>query len=235
MSYLFVDDDHKFKYEKKNTYYCPGCEGRTSHTYVRIINEPFNNSLLLRSLCDSCEHLEIWMKEFDLYYPDGNLYPDIDPTVTFLGESLIYPKEDPVAPTPTIDMPDEVKIIFKESSSVLGLSPRASAALSRLALDMLLPYLGETKGTINDRIGQLVQKGLPIEIQQSLDALRVIGNNAVHPGEMDLKDDRQTAITLLELLNFIVEDRITRPKKIHHLYAKLPPKAIEHIEKRDKK
>jgi hypothetical protein len=63
--------------------------------------------------------------------------------------------------------------------------------------------------------------------------VRVIGNNAVHPGELDLKDDQQTATSLFGPINIIAETMITQPKEIDAMYQKLPagPKAA--IEDRD--
>ena len=76
-------------------------------------------------------------------------------------------------------------------------------------------------------------KGLPPTIQQSLDYCRVVGNNAVHPGEIDLNDSPEIAQQLFGMINFIVDDRISRPKEIAALYMKLPEKARAAIEKRD--
>lgn len=70
-------------------------------------------------------------------------------------------------------------------------------------------------------------------MQQSLDAVRVIGNNAVHPGVMDPEDVADVCNSLFALVNVIVEDRITRPKMVEAVYATLPPKAREAVEKRD--
>ena len=64
----------------------------------------------------------------------------------------------------------------------------------------------------------LVEKGLPLRLQQALDAVRVIGHAAVHPGEMDLKDDQETAGALFGLVNFIVEKMIAEPKEVERLY-----------------
>jgi len=71
-------------------------------------------------------------------------------------------------------------------------------------------------------------------IQQALDAVRVIGNNAVHPGEIDLRDDAETATRLFELLNLIVDVTITQPRKVAEMYDKLPESSRQAIEKRDK-
>ncbi len=61
----------------------------------------------------------------------------------------------------------------------------------------------------------------------------MIGNNAVHPGELDLTDDTETATGLFNLLNFVVQDRIAAPKERQKLFAKLPQKAVAAIKKRD--
>ena len=86
---------------------------------------------------------------------------------------------------------------------------------------------------IDDDIASLVKKGLPVEVQEALDSLRVIGNEAVHPGEMDLRDDVGTATALFGLLNFVVKDRIAEPKERKRLFGLLPERKREAIAKRD--
>lgn len=99
-----------------------------------------------------------------------------------------------------------------------------------------MPYLGEQGKRIDDDIASLVKKGLRIEIQQALDSVRVIGNESVHPGEIDLRDDPDTANALFGLVNVIVEDRISQPKKISEIYSGLPAnKSLKRIEDRDKR
>jgi hypothetical protein len=78
-----------------------------------------------------------------------------------------------------------------------------------------------------------LDKAYPVEVQQALDVLRVVGNNAVHPGEFDVTDDTETALALCECLNVIVEQRIAQPKRIELLYSRLPEGAREAIVKRD--
>ena len=66
-----------------------------------------------------------------------------------------------------------------------------------------------------------------------MDAVRVIGNEAVHPGTLDLKDDVDTATRLFDLLNIIAEQMISNPRHVKELYAKLPEAKRKAIEKRD--
>ena len=103
----------------------------------------------------------------------------------------------------------------------------------RLGIQNLCVHLEEKGGNLNDDIGRLVDKGLRTEIQQALDAVRVIGNNAVHPLQMDLKDDHQTCGTLFALINMIVEDCIARPNATKAIYEQLSAGALEQIERRD--
>src|SRR5688572_10249423 len=84
----------------------------------------------------------------------------------------------------------------------------------RLAIKKLCAELGETGKNINDDIASLEKKGLDKRVQQALDIVRVIGNDAVHPGQIDLRDDRDTATKLFGLVNLIAEKMITEPKHV---------------------
>ena len=154
-------------------------------------------------------------------------------TPTFwLDEKIIYPPMH-TAPPANNDLPDSVKVVYDEASAITNQSPRAACALLRLAIETLLKELGET-GTINDAINNLVKKGLDQRIQQSLDIVRVTGNNAVHPGEI-IFDDTTNVHTLFQLINVIANTLITQPKHIQGLYDNLPEGARKAIEKRDSK
>ena len=163
------------------------------------------------SLCMSCYKCSFW-------YMNNMIYPTCS-----------------TAPLPVEEMPEDVKDDFMEARNVVNISPRSAAALLRLALQRLMIHLEEKGKDLDDDIGSLVEKGLPERIQQALDSVRVIGNEAVHPGQIDLRDNIEIAISLFDLMNLIVEDRITKEKKIRNIYEKLPDTKIKHIEKRDKK
>jgi hypothetical protein len=146
---------------------------------------------------------------------------------------MVVPCEAPVPP-PHPDMPEACKPDYDEAREICAQSPRAAAALLRLVVHKLMAILGEKGRRIDDDIGSLVKKGLPVEIQQALDYCRVVGNNAVHPGEIELNDTPEMAYELFDLLNFIVDDRISRPRQIQALYEKLPQNARAAVEKRDR-
>ncbi|MGH1406444.1 MAG: DUF4145 domain-containing protein [Rhodomicrobiaceae bacterium] len=142
------------------------------------------------SVCYSCDEITIWLC-------DRILWPELG-----------------VAPLPNPDLPSEIRVDYLEASSILDKSPRGAAALLRLVIQKLCTHLGEESDNLNNAIGALVKKGLPERIQRALDTVRVIGNNMVHPGKMDIEDDRAVAETLFKLVNLIVEKMISEEKEL---------------------
>ena len=162
------------------------------------------------SQCQHCKHWHLWHLE-----------------------EMVYPLRG-VAPPPNPEMPEDVHDYYEEAAAISGQSPRAAAALLRLGIQHLCFHLGAPGKNINDDIAILVKRGLPEIVQQSLDVVRVVGNNAVHPGVIDV-DNPETAGRLFELLNVIVEYMIALPKRVGAIYGGLPDTAREAIAKRDGK
>ncbi|WP_025582661.1 DUF4145 domain-containing protein [Cupriavidus taiwanensis] len=149
-------------------------------------------------------------------------------------KSLLFP-ESGIKIEPNLDLPEDIKRDFREAESILMLSPRGAAALLRLAIQKLCTHLGGPEPTIDKNIAWLVARGLDTHVQQALDAVRVIGNEAVHPGELDLSDDVETATSLFELVNIIAEEMISRPKRVQAMYDKIPASKRNGIEARNAK
>lgn len=162
--------------------------------------------------CSSCNNFTLWV-----------------------NEEIVYPKKT-IIPPPNDDLDKDIKALYIEASTILIDSPKGSTALLRLALQKLLKQVGKSGKNINNDIKELVSEGLSPIIQQALDLVRVIGNNAVHPGEIDLDDNAEIAEKLFSILNFIAYELITKPKELESLYADLIPlETQEHIKQRDKK
>ncbi|SDF23849.1 protein of unknown function [Ulvibacter litoralis] len=169
-----------------------------------------NRNILASGNCQHCHDSSLWLRE-DMIYPQvGN------------------------APFPNTEMPKSVKKIYLEAASISNNSPRGAAALLRLSLQILCKELGESGKNIDSDIKSLVQNGLPLIVQQSLDSVRVIGNDAVHPGQIDT-DDIVVVNKLFGLINVIVEYLIALPNQVSGIYSTLPANKIEGIQNRDKK
>ncbi len=199
----------------------------------------------------NCPHCHVYSHQ-DWYYlkaasrPDGSGYQHSDErfmvsycercgqNTIWYGESIIFPQTSIVEP-PNIDLPEHIKDDYNEAASILNQSPKGAAALLRLAIQKLCESLGESGKDINTNIKNLVTKGLPPKVQEALDSVRVIGNESVHPGTIDLNDNREIANKLFKLVNFIATKLITEPKEIDELYNSLPQSKLDGIKKRDGK
>lgn len=163
----------------------------------------------LTAKCGHCQEVSIWINQKMVFPLTGNV-------------EMANP-----------DLPEEIKSDYNEAKNIVNISPRGSAALLRLAIQKLCGHLGEKGKNINDDIANLVKKGLPIQLQQALDSVRVIGNHAVHPGVIDLEDKPETAYALFSFVNIICDYFITQPKKINEVFSNLPQKDRDNIAKRD--
>jgi Domain of unknown function (DUF4145) len=131
---------------------------------------------------------------------------------------------------PNADMNDDIKLDFLEAASILDSSPRGAAALLRLCIQKLCKQLGQPGENINEDIKSLVKLGLDARVQKILDIVRVVGNESVHPGTIDLRDDRGTAQKLFELVNRIAYDTLTHQREVNALYESLPKDKRDAIE-----
>jgi hypothetical protein len=152
----------------------------------------------------------------------------------WVAKSLIFPDNSGLE-LPNEDLPEDILRDYSEAASIVQKSPRGAAALLRLAIQKLCAFLGGTGDNINADIAMLVEKGLSIKIQQALDIVRVIGNDAVHPGTIDLKDDAETASKLFGLINLIADAMISQPKHVDEMYKALPLAMLKGIEERDRR
>lgn len=162
-----------------NVYTCPHCN-TLAQVEIKKFNIPGDmlvhssgilscKSYVIIHRCKCCERKIVWID-------DDYIYPDI------------------VAEEANPDMPESVRKLYDEAGLIYNKSPRATCALLRLAVENLCHELGQTDSDINKNIAALVQDGLSPGIQKALDTVRVVGNKAVHPGQIAIDvDDVKTA------------------------------------------
>jgi len=209
-----------------NSFHCPNCGVLSEQTWSSQIRCSYtrklpngvneNTSFALKDTfiakCTHCEQVSIWINQKMSYPLTGNVE------------------------MANADLPDDIKKDYDEAKNIVNISPRGAAALLRLAVQKLCIHLGEKGKNINADIASLVKKGLPEMMQKALDSVRVVGNNAVHPGVIDFDDDTETANALFGFVNIICEVLISQPKKIEEYYNKnVPIQTRQSIENRDAK
>jgi hypothetical protein len=215
---------------------CPKCGAFAKFDWLHLMGQPLNglgvtNLNHVAAVCQRCSIVTLWAAVASHKFSG---------TAPLFKYQLAYPAKK-TAPPAHDDLPESCHPDHEEARLVLDSSPRAAAALLRLVTEKLCiaiceaAVVGSSAGkSLNDLIALMVERGLSTSLQQALDSLRVIGNEAVHPGEMNIQDDRTTALHLFSLVEIVVEQLITQPKKTAALYGTLPAGKIAGIQQRDK-
>ncbi|MXX95297.1 MAG: DUF4145 domain-containing protein [Gammaproteobacteria bacterium] len=161
--------------------------------------------------CHHCKQLTVWIKDVMIYPALGT------------------------APQPNEDLSADIRQDYEEAASICLRSPRGAAALLRLAMQKLCGELGLSGETLNENIGEFVKKGLDQKVQKAMDYVRVTGNDAVHPGQIDLNDNPEIAGKLFDLVNVVAQAMISQQKMVEEMYESLPEVKKDQIKQRDKK
>lgn len=105
----------------------------------------------------------------------GNIY---DPTVT----RMVHPKGTARTPS-SPEVPPKFAEAYKEACLVFDDSAKASAALSRRCLQLLLREVANvTPSDLFHEIQEVLDSGkLPTHLTEAIDSIRAVGNFAVHP------------------------------------------------------
>lgn len=209
-------------YFKGEAFNCPHCGAYSSMEWDSFLGKDILDEIVMKqvegysffnSTCFNCKRSVIW------YLKDEN------PKIFFPRQVAIPPEEN---------MPENIKEIYEEASLVLGDSPRAACALLRLALQELIKYLKENvqiynglnNRNINEDIKEIINIGNFYQdqkemLEEAMNSVRLIGNRASHPSELDINDNPEIANILFEMINFIVGEIITKPKEREERLNKL--------------
>lgn len=221
---------------------CKGDTMRTIRVSTRDYSIKFDCPICkANSLCD-IQYMSIqnFGKSTDTYMlvcracGDGSVWKQIERKNNYNFSLKLVDPILPEAPEASSDMPENVKADYEEARLIAAYSPRAAAALLRLSLQKLCKHLGEPGEHIDTDIRSLAKKPeFGDRLIKAADTLRIAGNNAVHPGEMNEQDIDNICKGLFGLLNLIVQAGITQPKEWDAMYNGLPEKPRKAAEKKD--
>ena len=162
------------------------------------------------SICYNCRGIAMW-------HNDKTIFPNISHQ-----------------PPAHAEMPEEIKLIYQEAATISRLSPRASCALMRHALEELVKNIGY-KDHLFDSIGQMYKEGLIDDtIKDSLDIVRLTGNDSLHSNQIDMNDQTNVDYMFI-LINEIVETLIALPKRRKDMLEKFGQNRLDSIKNRDSK
>lgn len=215
---------------------CPHCNSKTKHMWLIAHGHEQVGPLLEEAEKFYTERIQARNRRLrdlesqDRIVPQGEKYAvfaqdewHVDISVCSICLSYLIWKDSrvvyPICHTieePCADMPEEVKKLYNEAREIVNLSPKSACALLRLAVEKLLieGLNCPPKNSVNSNIKLLQEEGkLSEPIEHALNAVRLVGNAAVHAGKIDLDDKPEYAYKLFGLLNYIVDDLISRPAR----------------------
>ena len=144
-----------------------------------------------------------------------------------MGKKLVYPDTISVEP-PNQDLPEDIKQLYKEAADILNKSPRAAAAILRLALEKFCQAHGDKKLRLSENI-ELLRRNNKIgeDVYKAMESIRAVGNDAVHAGAIDFNDENSLDVAkkLFKITNIIANRLITDKKEINEFYTTTVPES----------
>jgi hypothetical protein len=154
------------------------------------IHSNWQEQYLLRDQRGLSDKSGIWFYRTAVCPGCENATIDIGQSIDAMGNKLwaqVYPSGAHRGPVPS-EVPERITKDYVEACSVLPISAKASAALSRRCLQNMLRSHGYTAKDLAKEIDLLLNetdplKALPIRLRETIDAIRNFGNFAAHPNE----------------------------------------------------
>jgi hypothetical protein len=169
--------------------------------------------------CAACGRPVVVVHEYRLV---RNIAKNVYSPGDLLSVRFVWPFALPARPIAP-EVPRHIASDYGEASAVLSTSEKASAALSRRCLQLLLREAGGTKSKdLADQIEEVLPT-LPGYLQKQLDAVRNIGNFAAHPQKSKITSEiievepgeAEWNLDVLDLLFdfYFVQPRIAQEKR----------------------
>ena len=147
------------------------------------------------------------------------------------SSSVLYPpSRDKTLP---VEVPEEYRADFEEARTVLDISPKASAALSRRLMQKIFrEQLGIKKRDLSQEIHHFVDSSqAPAYLTGAVDAVRQIGNFASHPlkftntGEIVDVEDGEADWTL-QVVETLLDFAFVQPARLAQRRESLEKKLL---------
>ena len=189
---------------------------------------------LIFDTCPSCEEVVVYFSLCQYEYI--NTYYAISENDEgewdILSEQMIFPNKSKFSFPEHI--PEKYLTDYEESVKVLSASSKASAALSRRLLQLILrEEFKISKRNLSDEIEAFLNlEGIPSHLTDAIDAVRNIGNLAAHPtknlntGEI-VNVEPGEAEWLIEVIEALFDFCFVQPKKLKQRREELDLKLKE--------
>ena len=184
---------------KKGSFVCPYCGVYAFQARSR--RRLYSNPDLCGTRCVACKQGSLWLLDKD----EGEMV-------------MVYPDKG-IGPSLPSEAGDDVRKLYDEANSIVTRSPRAASALLRSALEVLCKkILGKTaKGDLKSMITKIAKEhNFNAQAIKAMDNVRLTGNRAIHPGQIELQDNTKPEV-LFELLWYIVQQAISQHQTAERL------------------
>ncbi len=182
---------------------------------------------LFTAQCSNCTKASVWRAEGS---SDG------EGAAKYVNGRMLFPSKSSTEQLPE-GAGDVAVQCYSEAKSIADKSPRAAAALLRVTIEAVCrQVLGERNGTLAELIEKIGEKHhLSETVLDAMTALRLIGNSAVHPGQIDLenRDSNTTVNELFMLADYIYEQIIELPRKIQQISASIKKNRSNNINEKE--
>ncbi len=162
---------------------CPHClvEFHDKPVLVSLGRDKDGDWAVLKADCPACKRMVLRLCTGRAIFMPGNTFKTLTDVTDVV---LFYPKGSnrPPCPEEVKQASASIAADYREACLVLPDSAKASAALSRRCLQHVLREKAQTKSKdLFDQIQEVLDGGkVPSHIEESLEAVRVIGNFAAH-------------------------------------------------------
>ena len=208
---IYVKGRDHFNFSSNN-------DGTVLHTYIGA--DASGYWWLEKIVCPACQQFILTLVLADETEVD-NTHSQHRPLIPMPGTEhprLVHPRRTGRQPVPP-EVPEEYAGDYREACLVIADSTKASAALSRRCLQLILrKKLGAQGRTLHAEIQWVIQHGnLPSSVIELLDVPRKVGNEALHPtlSEAGLITDIESweAEWCLEIIEALYDQLFILPAK----------------------